>query len=129
MLQKEVVDRMAAAPGSKAFGRLTIMLGCHMHVDPLFEVPPAAFDPAPKVVSAVVRLSPLPENHNRIEQWATHSRIVSQAFTQRRKTIRNALRAYAGDADLRGAGIDPGARAEQVPIAAWVTLANLLGEE
>lgn len=127
MLQKEVVDRMAAMPGSKAYGRLTIMLGCFMEVVPLFDVPAEAFQPPPRVVSSVVRLAPLPEGHFAIEQPERLAAIVSQAFSQRRKTLRNALRAVADDAILRDAGIDPGDRAEQVPIAGWVELANRLG--
>jgi len=127
MLQKEVVDRMAAMPGSKTYGRLTIMLGCFMEVVPLFDVPAEAFQPPPRVVSSVVRLAPLPEGHFPIKQPDLLAAIVSQAFSQRRKTLRNALRARVGDDILRDAGIDPGDRAEQVPIAAWVELANRLG--
>jgi 16S rRNA (adenine1518-N6/adenine1519-N6)-dimethyltransferase len=129
MLQKEVVDRMAAMPGSKAYGRLTIMLGCHMGVVPLFDVPPSAFEPPPKVVSAVVRLAPLPPDRYRIDDPALLSRIVTQGFSQRRKTVRNALRAWAGETELRAAGIDPGARAEQIPIETWIGLANALTRE
>lgn len=126
MLQKEVVDRMAAAPGGKAYGRLTIMIGCHMRVEPLFDVPPQAFVPRPAVVSSVVRLMPLAPGRYRIDDPELLAKIVSQAFSMRRKTMRNALRALAGDAELTAAGIDPGTRPERVPIDAWVDLANRL---
>ncbi|MDH3408150.1 MAG: 16S rRNA (adenine(1518)-N(6)/adenine(1519)-N(6))-dimethyltransferase RsmA, partial [Gammaproteobacteria bacterium] len=95
MLQKEVVDRMAAAPGSKAYGRLSIMLGCHFQIDALFDVDKSAFDPPPEVTSAVVRLAPLPAGTYIIEDEARLSKLVAQAFSQRRKTIRNSLRNVA----------------------------------
>ncbi|MDZ7644780.1 MAG: 16S rRNA (adenine(1518)-N(6)/adenine(1519)-N(6))-dimethyltransferase RsmA [Woeseiaceae bacterium] len=126
MLQKEVVDRMAAEPGSRDYGRLTIMLGCHMRVAHLFDVPPEAFRPAPAVNSAVVRLEPLPAGHYALDHPDTLAAIVRQAFGQRRKTIRNALRGHADEQQLTAAGIDPGLRPEQVPIAAWVDLSNRL---
>jgi 16S rRNA (adenine1518-N6/adenine1519-N6)-dimethyltransferase len=126
MLQKEVVDRMAAAPGSRDFGRLTVMLGCSMQVAHLFDVPPDAFQPPPKVMSAVVRLAPQPAGTYQIEDHALLKKIVAQAFTQRRKTIRNALRQQASEAQLVAAGISPGARPEQLAISQWIELANLL---
>lgn len=126
MLQKEVVDRMAASPGTKAYGRLTIMLGCRMTVEPLFDVPPDAFDPPPKVTSAVVRLRPRPAGEIAVADEAVLSKLVAQAFSQRRKTLRNALRAVAGPEALEAVGIDPGSRAETVPIASWAALANYL---
>jgi 16S rRNA (adenine1518-N6/adenine1519-N6)-dimethyltransferase len=124
MLQKEVVDRMAASPGSKSFGRLSIMLGCHMQVHPLFDVPPEAFSPPPKVVSAVVALRPLPEDTYRIVDPDGLSMLVTTAFSQRRKTVRNALKTVINDELLTRAGIDPSARPEQIPIDNWVQLAN-----
>lgn len=126
MLQKEVVDRMSAAPGTKAYGRLTIMLGCHMTVESLFDVPPEAFAPPPKVTSAVVRLMPRAAGEIRIADEALLSRLVTQAFSQRRKTLRNALRAAAAPEHLEAAGLDPAARPETVPITGWVALANHL---
>lgn len=126
MLQKEVVDRMAASPGTKAYGRLTIMLGCQMTVEPLFDVPPEAFAPPPKVTSAVVRLEPRPAGEIRVADEALLSRVVNQAFSQRRKTIRNALKGLATPEDLGAAGIDPGTRPETLPISAWAALANHL---
>lgn len=126
MLQKEVVDRMAAAPGSKAFGRLTIMLGCHLETEALFEVDRHAFDPPPKVTSAVVRLRPLPAGSMRINDSQLLSELVAAAFSKRRKTLRNALRNHATEEDLHSLDIDPGLRPENVAIRDWVSLANHL---
>ena len=126
MLQKEVVERMAARPGSKAYGRLGIMLGCHLHIESLFDVPPEAFDPPPDVNSAVVRLDPLPPGTYTIEDEAGLSALVAAAFMQRRKTLRNALRAAAGGEDFAAVGIDPGLRPEQVSIEQYVALSNYL---
>ena len=126
MLQKEVVERMAAQPGSKAYGRLGIMLGCHLRVESLFDVPPEAFDPPPDVNSAVVRLDPLPPGTFVIEDEAGLSSLVATAFMQRRKTLRNALRSEATTDDLEAVGIDPGLRPEQVSIDQYVALSNYL---
>jgi 16S rRNA (adenine1518-N6/adenine1519-N6)-dimethyltransferase len=126
MLQKEVVERMAAQPGSKAYGRLGIMLGCHLRVESLFDVPPAAFAPPPDVNSAVVRLDPLPPGTFVIEDEAGLSSMVATAFMQRRKTLRNALRSEASANDLEAVGIDPGLRPEQVSIEQYVALSNYL---
>ncbi|HZD52022.1 MAG TPA: 16S rRNA (adenine(1518)-N(6)/adenine(1519)-N(6))-dimethyltransferase RsmA [Woeseiaceae bacterium] len=126
MLQKEVADRLAASPGGKAYGRLTVMLGCRMSVEPLFDVPPEAFNPPPKVTSTVVRLRPRPAGEIRILDEALMSRLVTQAFSLRRKTMRNALKGQVAQEDLDAAGIDPAARPETIPIGAWVTLSNRL---
>jgi 16S rRNA (adenine1518-N6/adenine1519-N6)-dimethyltransferase len=126
MLQKEVVDRMAASPGSKTYGRLGIMLGCYLSVEPLFDVPPEAFDPPPEVQSAVVRLDPLPPGSFDIDNEAALSTLVAKAFMQRRKTLRNALKEIASAEDFEAAGIDPGLRPEQVPVDAYVRLGNYL---
>ncbi len=127
MLQKEVVDRMAAPPGNKTYGRLSIMLGCHMEVEPLFDVPASAFDPPPKVTSSVVRLRPLPADAYEISDHEGLSRIVAEAFSHRRKTLRNALKASATEEDLIAAGMDPQSRPERATIANYVALANLIG--
>ena len=126
MLQKEVVDRMVAAPGSKAYGRLGIMLGCHFQIDAQFDVDRAAFDPPPEVTSAVVSMIPLPAGTYAIQDEARLSQLVAQAFSQRRKTIRNALRHVADEALLESVGIDPKLRPEAVEIADYVRLANKL---
>ena len=126
MLQKEVVDRMAASPGSKSYGRLGIMLGCHFQIDALFDVDKEAFDPPPKVTSAVVRLAPLPAGTYAINDEERLSRLVATAFSQRRKTIRNSLSKVVVESQLVDAGIDPGLRAEAISIADYVRLANTL---
>ena len=126
MLQKEVVDRMAAQPGSKAYGRLGIMLGCYLQIESLFEVPPESFEPPPEVTSAVVRLDPLPPGTLTIEDEFGLSTLVATAFMQRRKTLRNALRSAAESGDLEAVGIDPGLRPEQVSIEQYVALSNHL---
>jgi 16S rRNA (adenine1518-N6/adenine1519-N6)-dimethyltransferase len=124
MLQKEVVDRMAAPPGNKTYGRLSIMLGCYMEVEPLFDVPATAFSPPPKVTSSIVRLRPLPDDAYVIADHERLSSIVAEAFSQRRKTLRNALKASATEEELVAAGMDPAARPERATIASYVTLAN-----
>lgn len=126
MLQKEVVDRMAAAPGSKRYGRLSIMLGCHMQVQPLFDVPPEAFTPPPKVHSGVVALRPLPDSAFQIDNPDAFAALVTKAFSQRRKTVRNALKGLADDEQFQQAGIDPGSRPERIAVENWVALANNL---
>lgn len=126
MLQKEVVDRMAAAPGSKTYGRLGIMLGCRFQIDALFDVDRLAFDPPPEVTSAVVRLAPLPAGTYDIQDDAILSKLVATAFSQRRKTIRNSLRSMVDESELRSVGIDPGLRPEAISIAEYVRLANTL---
>jgi len=129
MLQKEVVNRMAAGPGSKAYGRLGIMLGCHLNIESLFDVPPEAFDPPPKVTSAVVRLDPLPPGAFEINDEAGLSTLVATAFMQRRKTLRNALRKLVERPDFEATGIDAGLRPEQVSIADYVRLSNYLRQK
>jgi 16S rRNA (adenine1518-N6/adenine1519-N6)-dimethyltransferase len=124
MLQKEVVDRMTAGPGSKTYGRLGIMLGCHLSVDALFEVGPQCFDPPPAVMSAVARLLPLGNNRPDIDDEKLLGRLVATAFSQRRKTLRNALKTMLDETELRSLGIDPGKRPESIPVSAYVALAN-----
>lgn len=126
MLQKEVVDRICASPGSKRFGRLTVMLGCQMESVPLFDVPPQAFSPPPRVTSSVVRMRPLPANRYVIRDPDLLQALVRLAFSRRRKTLRNALGTMATAADLAAAGLDPTLRPEDVPIADWVALCNKL---
>lgn len=127
MLQKEVVERMAAAPGTKAFGRFSVMLQWRYHMDLLFVVPPTAFDPPPRVDSAIVRMIPLAQplecDQSLLEE------VVTRAFSQRRKLIRNGLAGLLTEADLIDAGIDPQARPEAVPTAQFIALANVLGKK
>jgi 16S rRNA (adenine1518-N6/adenine1519-N6)-dimethyltransferase len=124
MLQKEVVDRMAATPGSKVYGRLSVMLQAVCDVTPLFRVLPGAFRPPPKVDSAVVRLIPKTSDRIGIVDPSLFSRVVKAAFGQRRKTLRNALDGVCDATQLEQAGIAPGARAEQIAPAAYIELAN-----
>ena len=126
MLQKEVVERMAAPPGSKVYGRLSVMLQLRCTVDPLFEVPPTAFRPPPKVDSAIVRLTPLPTGELPSVDMSLVGRVVRAAFGQRRKTLSNALRDVATPGQIEAAGIDPRARAEQLAPAAFVALAKII---
>ena len=123
MLQKEVVERMAAAPGSKVYGRLSVMLQAYCEVTALFKVPPGAFRPPPKVDSAVVRLVPRPPERIGIADPRRFAAIVRAAFGQRRKTLRNALNGVCTVEDMAAAGIDPQARAEQLAVADFVRLA------
>ncbi|HZV22497.1 MAG TPA: 16S rRNA (adenine(1518)-N(6)/adenine(1519)-N(6))-dimethyltransferase RsmA [Luteimonas sp.] len=125
MLQKEVVDRMAAAPGSKVYGRLSVMLQAYCAVTPLFKVPPGAFRPPPKVDSAVVRLIPRAPDSIGIADPKRFAHVVRAAFGQRRKTLRNALQGVADATLIEAAGLRPDVRAEQVDVAAFVRLANL----
>jgi 16S rRNA (adenine1518-N6/adenine1519-N6)-dimethyltransferase len=125
MLQKEVVERMASAPGSKVYGRLSVMLQAYCRVTPLFTVPPGAFRPAPKVDSAVVRLQPRPPADIGIDDPARFTQLVRAAFGQRRKTLRNALSGVLDTAAIEAAGLRPDARAEQLAVADFVRLANL----
>jgi 16S rRNA (adenine1518-N6/adenine1519-N6)-dimethyltransferase len=125
MLQKEVVDRMAAAPGSKVYGRLSVMLQLVCRVEPLLKVAPGAFRPPPKVESAVVRLTPLPPAQCPDRALtAKMDAVVRAAFNQRRKTLSNALRGLLDADAIRAAGIDPRARAEDVAPTGFVELAR-----
>ena len=131
MLQKEVVDRMVAAPGSKDFGRLSVMLQYRYHMERLFVVPPGAFSPAPKVDSAIVRMIPIEfptvgTDSTVARDPALFARVVKAAFSQRRKMLRNTLREFIGEADLAALGITPTARAEDIAVADYVRLANTL---
>ena len=129
MLQKEVVDRMAAAPGSKVYGRLSVMLQASCRVTGLFSVAPGAFRPPPKVDSAVVRLVPRPPAEIGIDDPRRFADVVRAAFGQRRKTLRNALQQACGDDAIVEAGIDPGLRAEQLAVADFVRLGNVVARQ
>ena len=128
MLQREVVARMTAAPDTADYGRLTVMLQVRFAVERLFTVPAGAFRPAPKVESAVARLTPLHDAAPRLADPALFARVVAAAFGQRRKTLRNALSAIAPVDAITQAGIDPGARGETLSVADFVRLANRLAE-
>jgi 16S rRNA (adenine1518-N6/adenine1519-N6)-dimethyltransferase len=124
MLQKEVVDRMAAGPGSKTYGRLSIMLQAHCQVTPLFDIGPGAFSPAPKVNSAFVRLTPHVTPRVEIDDQAYFRKLVTQAFCQRRKTLRNSLRKIITEETYTTADVDPKMRPEQLSLEQFAALAN-----
>ena len=126
MLQKEVVERMAATPGGKVYGRLSVTLQAYCEVVPLFEVPPTAFKPPPQVDSAVVRLLPHAPGSINIADRAVFAHVVRDAFGQRRKTLRNALSALCDDADFAATGVSPKARAEEIAVPQFIALANHL---
>lgn len=125
MLQKEVVDRMAAGPGSKVYGRLSVMLQAYCEVTALFVVPPGAFRPPPKVDSAVVRLVPRDAASVLIKDRKRFADVVRAGFGQRRKTLRNALSTVCEPAHFEAAGVRPDARAEQLEVADFIRLANV----
>ena len=126
MLQKEVVDRMAAAPGSRTYGRLSVMTQFRSDVIPLFDVPPESFSPAPRVQSSIVRLQPLKEPPFDAGSLSQLSKVVGAAFSMRRKTLRNSLRSVLTEDQILKAGIDPGQRAEQLSLSQFAALARLL---
>ncbi|MDH5184605.1 MAG: 16S rRNA (adenine(1518)-N(6)/adenine(1519)-N(6))-dimethyltransferase RsmA [Gammaproteobacteria bacterium] len=124
MLQKEVVERMQAGPGSKTFGRLSIMVQYFCRVEKLFIVPPGAFTPAPKVDSAIVRLVPHEQPPYEVDSVETLSKLVAQAFSQRRKTLRNSLKGWLDEAAMIAVGVDPKLRPEQLSLQDFVALCN-----
>jgi 16S rRNA (adenine1518-N6/adenine1519-N6)-dimethyltransferase len=126
MLQKEVVDRMVAMPGGSEFGRLSVMLQYRFEMERLFIVPPSAFTPAPKVDSAIVRLIPKPANELLARDETTFARVVSIAFSQRRKMLRNTLRDLFTEAALEQLAIRPTARPEELSVEDYVRLANAI---
>ncbi|WP_225085817.1 16S rRNA (adenine(1518)-N(6)/adenine(1519)-N(6))-dimethyltransferase RsmA [Pectobacterium colocasium] len=128
MLQKEVVNRLVAGPNSKAFGRLSVMAQYYCQVIPVLEVPPEAFKPAPKVDSAVVRLVPHAEIPYPVSDIRVLSRITTEAFNQRRKTLRNSLGNLFTPDVLTELRIDATSRAENVTVEQYCRLANWLSE-
>jgi len=128
MLQKEVVERMAAGPGGGDWGRLSIMVQYHCRVEHLFNVGPGAFNPPPKVDSAIVRLVPHETPPHPAKDHRMLERIVREAFNQRRKTLRNTLKNLLPADAIEAAGVDGSRRPEQLDLAAFVRLADKLGE-
>ena len=124
MLQREVVLRMVADAGTSDYGRMSVMLQVRYEMEMLFEVPATAFEPAPKVTSALVRMRPRPPAAAGITDFARFEKLVAQAFSQRRKMLRNSLKGYS--AALEAIGIAPTSRAEDVPVNAYVALANAI---
>ena len=129
MLQKEVVERMVAVPGTADYGRLSVMLQRRFHMAWLLDVPPAAFDPAPKVDSAVVRLIPKTSAEIAPLDEALFARVVATAFSQRRKTLRNTLGGLLKPADFSALDIDAGLRAEALPLADFEAIARHLSAQ
>ncbi len=124
MLQKEVVDRMVATPGSKVYGRLSVMLQYRYRMQKMFDVPPGAFTPAPKVTSSIVRMIPKKSEELLPVDSERFSAIVAAAFNQRRKTLRNALAKILTEEEIKNAGVDPALRAEALDVEAFVALAQ-----
>lgn len=128
MLQKEVVDRMVAQPGSRDFSRLTVMLQYRYEIEKLLDVMPESFDPPPRVTSSVVRLVPRPSSRVRAQDEALFAQLVLKAFAQRRKMLRGALGQWAQHMPWEEVGVDPTWRAEQVSVQGYVLMADALSQ-
>jgi len=126
MLQKEVVERMAAAPGSKTYGRLSVMTQFRAEVSRLFDVKAESFSPAPKVSSSIVRLRPFKQPPFDTGSFDNLQRVVTSAFSMRRKTLRNSLRDVLTENQITAAGVNPGDRAEQLSLSQFAALARSL---
>jgi len=126
MLQREVIDRMVARPGGADYSRLSVMLQSRYRMTKLFDVPPEAFDPPPKVVSAVVRMVPLGEDRPRPKSEAAFEQVVAKAFSQRRKMLRGVLADWTAHIPWEALGIEPTARAEAVSVAGFMGMADAL---
>jgi len=124
MLQKEVVDRMVAAPSSSEYGRLSVMLQYRFEMERVLDVPSGAFHPVPKVESAVVRMMPFAPLPHPARDESRLAAVVAAAFGQRRKTLRNTLKGYLGAADFERLGVDSGLRAQDLSVADFVKLAD-----
>lgn len=128
MLQKEVVNRMAAGPGSKSYGRLTVMTQYFCQVIPVLEVGPEAFKPPPKVDSAVVRLVPKAQKDLEATSLSVLNQVCTEAFAQRRKTIRNSFKKLLTAEAFEELSLDPGIRPEQISVNQFVAIANWVSE-
>ena len=126
MLQRELVQRIVASPGSRTYGRLSVMTQFHCRVDKLFDVRPGAFYPVPKVASALLRLLPRSEPPSPVKDRATFEKLVARVFSQRRKTLRNSLKPWFGEDQIRSAEVDPSRRPETLTLAQFAALANQL---
>tara|TARA_B100001778_G_scaffold334877_1_gene348546 strand:- start:5960 stop:6745 length:786 start_codon:yes stop_codon:yes gene_type:complete len=125
MLQKEVVERICARPGTKEYGRLSVMIQYCCEVESMLEIKPDAFYPSPNVDSAIVKITPLSKTKYKLINDENFKTIVREAFSQRRKTIRNALKMFLNEDDIKAAGIDANVRAEKLEIKDFVELSNL----
>lgn len=127
MLQKEVVERISAQPGSRAYGRISVMLQAKYRIMPLFDVPPEAFDPPPKVMSAVVRMRPIPLNRRlQPQDEAVFAQVVTRAFSQRRKMLRRVLADWSQWIDWDALGFADNLRAEQLGVEQFIRLSDQL---
>lgn len=126
MLQKEVVERLVAEPGTSDYGRLSVMLQYRFYMDWLFDVPPECFEPAPKVDSAVIRLIPRPVTELLARDAEKFAAVVAAAFAQRRKMLRNNLKGILDDAGFSALGVAPTSRAEDLAVDTYVRIANFL---
>ena len=122
MLQKEVVERIAAEAGSHDYGRLTVMLQVYFNVCPLFAVAPQCFRPVPRVDSAIIRLKPRSEAAIKADEHNSFEDLVRQSFSQRRKTLKNTLKGMCSTKQMLAAGVDPGKRPQQLDINDYVRL-------
>jgi 16S rRNA (adenine1518-N6/adenine1519-N6)-dimethyltransferase len=126
MLQNEVVERMVAAPSTPEYGRLSVMLQYRFYMEKLIDVPPQSFRPAPKVDSAIVRMIPIPAGKIAVQDEALFAKVVSAAFGQRRKTLRNTLKSHLAESDFAQIGIDAQLRAENLGVAEFASITRLL---
>ena len=122
MLQREVVDRISASPGNRIYGRLSVMVQTYFKVTPLFLVPSHAFSPAPKIESAILRLAPDDQFSANIKDHESYSSMVRQAFSQRRKTLKNTLKNFCTQEQIQAVGIDPAQRAETLSVSDYLKL-------
>lgn len=129
MLQKEVVERICAEPGSKKYGRLSVMMQYFCETEWLFDVSPECFDPPPQVVSAIVRLEPHDRPPVEVADFAIFSHLVTQAFSQRRKTLRNSLKNLVSEDQITELGIDANLRAESITLDEFAALSNLVSAQ
>ena len=128
MLQDEVVERMVALPSTPAFGRLSVMLQYRFQMEKLFDVPPESFRPAPKVNSAIVRMTPLPSSEILVRNEKLFAQVVATAFGQRRKTLRNTLKNYLAEKDFEQLEIDAQLRAENLGVKEFARIVDFLSE-
>lgn len=126
MLQKEVVDRICAGPGSKKYGRLSVMMQYYCTTEHLFDVPPESFSPQPKVMSSIVRLVPHEQPPVNIDSVKMLNTVVTTAFSQRRKTLRNSLKKIIAEVDIINLSIDPTVRAETISLQDFAKLSQYI---
>jgi len=126
MLQKEVVDRLAAKPSTSDYGRLSVMVQYHCDVESLFDVPPAAFYPPPKVTSSIVKLIPHKEVKYKVANYQNFEKLVKAAFSMRRKTLRNSLKSFIKDEDWQKIQVDPKLRPEELSVEDYTRISDYI---